>query len=72
MVRSCQRCAGVGRGEADLDSEDRSETIERQGKANEPLAKGGPAKVAPTLTALNRHISSFAATDARKRAGPWK
>jgi hypothetical protein len=36
-----------------LESEDRSETIGRQGKASEPLAKGGPAKMAPSLTALN-------------------
>jgi hypothetical protein len=43
----------LGAAKRTLESEDRSETIGRQGKAREPLAKGGPAKMAPSLTALN-------------------
>jgi hypothetical protein len=37
----------LGAAKRTLDSKDRSETIERQGKANEPLAKGGPPKWLP-------------------------
>jgi hypothetical protein len=56
MARSPQLSRGapvLGAAKRTLDSEDRSEAIERQRKANEPLAKGGPAKMAPSLTALN-------------------